>query len=140
MESDRSSAPLHQVVGQLRELLTKATPSPWVGDRRDGSVKYCILGGIDRVCVCRGDNGNSEHGPYGFENSDDEQLVMAMRNALPALLDIAEAAAAVVAIDADPDGSVDANGVAIDRLSHALSLLPNAKDHRADAQKESHDH
>jgi hypothetical protein len=45
---------------------------------------------------------------------------------MPTLLAIAEAAAAVVAIDADPNGSVDANGSAIDRLSSALSLLPNA--------------
>lgn len=47
------------------------------------------------------------------------------RNA--AFIEVAEAAKAVVAIDADPDGSVDANGVAIDRLADALAKLEAAK-------------
>lgn len=47
--------------------------------------------------------------------------------ALPAILDMADAAKAVVKIDADPAGSVDANGIAIDRLAAALAKMESAK-------------
>jgi hypothetical protein len=120
-----SPAPIQQLVGRLRELASKATPAPWIGDRFDGTVKYFILGGSSRVNVCRGDNGNSECGPYGFENSADEELVMAMRNALPALLEIAEAAN--LALD-----HMDGNDVpawlseSYLALGAALRLPPNA--------------
>lgn len=79
----------------LRRLHEAATPGPWRGDRLDGTVKYQILGGPEgdeEVSVCSGDNGNNAlGGPYGFHSDHDEALVMALRNALPALLDELEA-------------------------------------------------
>ena len=86
------------IIQHLRGLLEKAegiSPAPWRGDRFDGTVKYSILDANGRS-VCRGDNGNSEHGPYGFDSFEDESLVMAMRNALPTLLDQLAAQAAEI--------------------------------------------
>jgi hypothetical protein len=129
-ENNISPAPIQQLVGRLRDLLPKATPAPWIGDRYDGTIKYSILGGPNRAIVCRGDNGNSECGPYGFNNGADEELVMAMRNALPALLAIAEAAN--LALD-----HMDGNDVpawlseSYLALGAALRLPPNAQADRA---------
>jgi hypothetical protein len=115
------SAPVQPLVGRIRELLDEenrvhngAIP-PWHSHPAQGIIStmadHMDPRAVDIVC------------DEGLDGKTCELIVSAV-NALPALLAIAEAAAAVVAIDADPNGSVDANGGAIDQLSFALSLLP----------------
>ena len=78
------------MVEKLRELTRAATPGPWVdgaGDifaedtlGEDGMVRD----GECEVASC-----------YSRNRIEDEALIVAMRNALPALLDVVEAARAV---------------------------------------------
>lgn len=74
-------------LAELRKLAEAATPGPWRGDRYDGTVKYDLLGANDEP-VISGDNGNSDHGPYGIRNESDEKFLMAANPAVVlALLD-----------------------------------------------------
>lgn len=74
-------------LGKLRDLAQAATPGPWTGDRYDGTVKYDILG-ANGGTVIRGDNGNSEGGPYGIYRDEDERFILAANPAtILALLD-----------------------------------------------------
>jgi hypothetical protein len=59
---------------RLRELMEKATPGPWTGDRIDGTVKY-NMHGQDGSLVINGDLWHEDH-----------ELIMALRNELPAIL------------------------------------------------------
>jgi Ead/Ea22-like protein len=80
---------------KLRELAGAATPGPWTGDRIDGTVKYCIMSG--KTVVCRGDNYNSESGPWGFMDSNDDEFVLAANPAtVITLLDELETLRAVL--------------------------------------------
>jgi hypothetical protein len=138
--NDADPAPVHRLVGQLRELMCKAGEYPRL-EPVGSNWKYyaCPLCGEGSIEDERVSEGVVTHGvgldisivgiqAFGFGDgvAAMEKLIPLALHHLPALLAIAEAAAEVVAIDATPDGSVDANGVAIDRLSHALSLLPNS--------------
>lgn len=75
-----------------------------------------------------GDNGNSEHGPYGFTNSEDETLVMEMRNTIASILVVVEAAENLTNESfVDDFGNWGVTDDSYKALSRALSLLPNAK-------------
>jgi len=103
------------MIDRLKKLEAAATPGPWVGDRYDGTVKYAIQGPGDAL-VCQGCNGNSAgDNPYGFQSTEDESFVMAARNALPALIAVAEAAKGVA-------GRMHGNTV-IAELESALAKL-----------------
>ena len=81
---------------KLEALEKAATAGPWKGDRYDGTVKYAIEG-VDGVMVCHGCNGNSAgDNPYGFQRSEDDEFVMAIRNNAAALIAVARAAEKVV--------------------------------------------
>ena len=152
MESNQSSpAPQHRLVGQLRELMKKATQGPlYLGEYGDikapgiGKHDKLPLMGVSMSC------GSVQKSDPGFANRD---LIVAAVNALPALLAIAEAAelaSVEIASTGYPkddkgryakggewdfsemtrnDNVADAEAVkkAFLLLDAALSLLPNAK-------------
>jgi hypothetical protein len=74
------------IIDRLESFLKEAPPLPWTGDRIDGTVKYSVLD-ANRNPVITGDNGNSEHGPYGI--LCDDAFVLAAFNALPKLIALA---------------------------------------------------
>lgn len=75
-------------VEQLRQLEQAATPGEWrVETYEDGSGAFVVRGMQYLIAEAR----PSDHGDQG-----NARLIAAMRNALPALLDIAEAAQDVV--------------------------------------------
>jgi hypothetical protein len=91
-----------QLAARLRSLEAKATPGPWTGDRIDGTVKYWILG-PNEAKVCRDHYG--EYETYGFQNKEDEDLVMELRNNLPAILSALDSAPSSAAQrEAEPEG------------------------------------
>lgn len=61
---------------ELKKLAEAASPGPWKGDRYDGTVKYELLDANDNT-VIRGDNGNSDAGPFGIAGQDDEKFILA---------------------------------------------------------------
>lgn len=61
---------------ELKKLAEAASPGPWKGDRYDGTVKYELLDANDNT-VIRGDNGNSDAGPFGITGEDDEKFILA---------------------------------------------------------------
>lgn len=77
-------------IQKLRELLAKAPPMPWGGDRFDGTVKYNLLDANKEPVIC-GDNSNEDGGPYGTLDSSTDDLLIALSNCLPQLLDEIEA-------------------------------------------------
>ena len=103
----------------LGQLLTKGSPIPWKGDRKDGSVKYNMLDANGNTVV-HGDNGNSEHGPFGILCQNDTELIMSLINAAPALLDVVDAAKVVTLCHGGSTYSIN-------RLSEALSKLDEVK-------------
>jgi len=113
------AAPVHQLVGQLRELLAKSTPGPWMNNE----FYELIHTHSDKVKLkplvmyhIRNDNSVS-----------DSALIVASINALPALLAIAEAAQLLAEKEGYPcEGSADYHR-RFAGLRTALSLLPNAK-------------
>lgn len=89
------------IVDRLRALLAKATPGPWtVSDDEPGDV---VLYGPDENWMANIGNWARQHEEIDakaaarqaceFRDAADAQLMAAMRDALPALLDVAEAAA-----------------------------------------------
>lgn len=100
------------VVGQLRELLSKATPGPWhfsdhVGDGTTVAlIGNTFIAGPPRMAV--------------IDETHDCAAIVAAINALPALLAIAEAAE-----EACDDGPFVDDNCPMARLRTALSLLPN---------------
>ncbi len=66
----------------LRALLAKATPGPWSANRphhtADGEMEWEILGTPRDLCVCIKAN---------YLDPEDAELIPALRNAAPALLD-----------------------------------------------------
>ena len=77
-------------IQKLRELLAKAPPMPWGGDRFDGTVKYNLLDANKEPVIC-GDNSNEDGGPYGTLDSSTDDLLIALSNCLPQLIDEIEA-------------------------------------------------
>lgn len=61
---------------ELKKLAEAASPGPWKGDRYDGTVKYELLDANDNT-VIRGDNGNSDAGPFSITGEDDEKFILA---------------------------------------------------------------
>jgi len=70
----------------LRELMAKATPERWA--RRSLCGSWRIFGGLNDKLIA-----SDKH--YGDKWSDDSALIVAMRNALPALLDAVDRLAEV---------------------------------------------
>ncbi len=125
-ENVAASAPVHQLVGQLRELMAKATPGPLsigeYGDIKAPSIlrhEKLSVGGVSIPC------GSVRKNDISHANRD---LIVAAINALPALLAVAEAAEAILVC-----GDLHWHTPQADRsgrehdLRTALSLLPNAK-------------
>lgn len=125
-ETNPSPAPLHGLVGQLRELHQKATPAPWAVHPVMAQIDGMGASRPKPVCRMLWPTNLSTEG----ETLANAQLQVAMRNALPVLLEIVEAAAAYA--DAGwvvlPGGFGEPEGA---RLHAALALLPNATDQRA---------
>ena len=97
-------------IARLRELEQAATPGPWSGD--DGNIASVPLREERHRIIMRRLDGESiphpdpDGAPLGYVCGDmqrqpkceeDEELICAMRNALPALLAVAEAAEAWIA-------------------------------------------
>lgn len=78
-------------IAELDALEKAATPAPWIGDRHDGTVKYCIMGGEDRKyrvynVDCKAPDLEVDQYDYKVYGEEDTDLTMAARNALPELL------------------------------------------------------
>jgi len=115
---------------RLRELESKATKGPWIGDRHDGSVKYAIYG-HDMATVLECDHKNGESGFLGDKDEFDEQLVIESRNALPELLDWIERAAFLLKGDKARSEATYGNGVPVYdafEIDEAKDLLAELKD------------
>lgn len=81
-------------IAELRALLAASTPGPWDADE-EGYVRTMI--GQDRYTVA----------DCSFRYEEDAALICAAVNALPALLEIAEAARRVTESDDDCTALVD---------------------------------
>jgi hypothetical protein len=82
-------------IAALRELLAKATPGEWLVESREAKHDHAINGyGWDELATVYGREVVDEEGDA--EGRANAELIVAMRNALPALLDRLEAAEAVV--------------------------------------------
>lgn len=120
--------PVHALVGQLRELLDKATPGPWCCADCTGHLECREMGYIGHLEL------HAPSSPFRrAESEHDARLLVAAVNHLPALLAIADAAAVVSAQRNGPYlmADMDATLKAESDLRTALSLLPNAKDQPA---------
>jgi len=127
MENKPSPSPLNQVVGQLRELLSRATPGPWCGADCHEHLECREIGYIGHIEL------HSPSSPFQrAEPEHDARLLVAAVNNLPALLAIAEAAAVVSAQRNGPYlmADMDATMKAESNLRMALSLLPNLDNHQ----------
>ena len=116
---------------RLRELEAAATSGPWV-DEGDGCISS-VRTGFWNACVCMMER--SFHGSDWTNPDRDAALIAAMRNALPALLDVAEAARTLLdglAQDEADDGSIR-SFVQIGELDNALARLDGTG--RGDAEK-----
>jgi hypothetical protein len=102
----------------LRALLAQATPIPWTTEDRGGRMVDAAGGEIESIAFpfCRSDHRR------------DAALILAAVNALPALLEIAEAAQAIAAqrngpyLMADMDRTLAAEGL----LKRALRRLTDS--------------
>jgi hypothetical protein len=106
-ENHMAQAPVERLVGQLRELLSKATPGPWTGDR-------------------------AKQGP-----GNAALIVAAINAlpALLAIAEAAELLARESFVD--DFGHWGVTDESYEALVRALSLLPNAQDHGAGAKETS---
>lgn len=116
-------------IEELRELLKKATPGPWEaenvvygnGSRSTGIYRMAVLRDTGRkvqaTTVC--------HVPrFSDATPSDAWLIEAMHAALPALLDVAQAAEIVVAGARRPDAVKPADWyTAIDMMRDALAKI-----------------
>jgi hypothetical protein len=129
-ETHMTAAPVHRLVGQLRELLDKAPAGEWGPQHNNYGTGVQIRqpDGVVNVFWW-----HCEH--IDDRTEDCRDLVVAAINALPALLAIAESAAVVPSQRNGPYlmADMDATQKAESDLRTALSLLPNAKDDRAAA-------
>ena len=120
-ENNAASAPVHQLVGQLRELMAKVHEAPLLYDT-------CVIAS-EAWCD---QNGMIHYEAYGGPLAEGDprtlRLCVAAVNALPALLAIAEAAAVVSSQRNGPYlmADMDATLKAESDLRTALSSLPNA--------------
>lgn len=89
------TAPLAQIVAELRELMGKATPGPW------NYLQSKTLIHLEK------DGDGQSIASFSKKNLADVELIHAMRNALPALPALLDAAERVHKMDADPT-SIDA--------------------------------
>ena len=144
--SEQNDAPVHHVVGRLRELLgASKSPLPWAwgrGNHRDAThwLRDSVGGVI--LSLIYGKDGDS-----AIPDDEDAELIVAAINAMPALLEIAEAAQSVqdgMDMRDEDETELAAAGTRVSamemhdrrmRLARALSLLPNAMDHRAPEEK-----
>ena len=127
-------------VEQLRQLEQSATPGPWEADLEMDEERPSIYSGVIR----RGPGYISfqthvaELDSFERDGDEDEaqalarrdaELIAAMRNAFPALLDIAKAAQAVARYaPSNTAASVEVDAFAIIDLMAALSRLEEATD------------
>jgi hypothetical protein len=109
-----SPAPVHQLVGQLRDLLDRCGPLPWSVSPDDPS----------EVCEIRNKHDPREADPLVAESlwHKDATLIVAAVNALPALLAIAEAADQWTR-----SSDYESREAHLSRLRRALRSLPNAQ-------------
>jgi hypothetical protein len=120
-ENVAASAPVHQLVGQLRELLSRCGGLPWSVSPDDPA----------EVCEIRNKHDPTEADPLVAESlwHRDATLIVAAVNALTPLLAIAEAASDVIESRYHPqyDMAEKLNTLecATIDLRTALSLLPN---------------
>ena len=118
-ENHMKAAPVHQLVGQLRELLANAGELPW-------AAEYAHLDGATNLHDAQGQMVACDtEGWHGAMDKHDGALTVAAINALPSMIDVVELADAAMQLrnNGDPHGQM---GRIFDQLTHALSLLPNA--------------
>lgn len=129
-------APVHRLVGQLRKLIANGTPAPWQSSRH--AIGCFTIHETEAEARARPHFSPGLGHTYGYEGRDPQancDLLVSAVNALPAMLNVIELADAAMCLrnNGDPHRQI---GRIFDQLTHALSLLPNAQDHRADAAKE----
>lgn len=98
------------MIARLREMLAAATPGPWWRDDRTGAIEA-----VDGSPV------------HWLPSREDAALIVAMHEALPALLDVVGAAERVM-LDVDDDGVAERDDVAVEALRAALSRLAATKE------------
>lgn len=119
----------------MRKLAMAATPGPWIGDRIDGTVKYDLIAAGGERVIC-GDNSNSDSGPYGIMNEEDERYLLAWHPAAAlALLDRLESAERELMPDcADPQAQavapaeVEDLAALVRKLVHSLNIAKPGSD------------
>jgi hypothetical protein len=123
-ENHMTAAPVHRLVGQLRELLDKAPAGEWGPQHNNYGTGVQIRQPDGFVNVFWW---HCEH--IDDRTEDCRDLVVAAINALPALLAIAESAAVVSSQRNGPYlmADMDATQKAESDLRTALSLPPNAE-------------
>lgn len=146
--NDVDPAPVHDLVGELRDLIHRGTSGPWEAHARpwrcngkpmdEWNIRTTWIQGQlkDKMGVVArslnfSDDEKDRHGVW--LDKKDADLIVAAVNALPALLAITEAAAVVLSKRNGPYlmADMDATLKAESDLRTALRLLPNAQDHRA---------
>jgi ribonuclease HI len=66
-------------IEEIEARANEATPGPWIGDRRDGTVKYILYGANGAYVVY----GNNE---YGIMHDFDEEFIKHSRQDIPDLI------------------------------------------------------
>jgi hypothetical protein len=118
-ENHTTAAPVHPLVGQLRELLAKVPPGAWGPQHNNYGTGVLIRQPGDFINVCWWDCEST------YEHTEDcRDLIIAAVNALPALLNVVEAAEIACGIHADDREADHWMGA----LMSALSSLPNAQE------------
>ena len=112
----QTGSPVQRLVGQLRELLAKATPGPWEVPKLDNEIRTKDHGAL---LHCDGDTAE-------FFIEADAKLVVAAINNLSSLLKIVE-----VADQWNRATTFEDSMGHLSRLRRALRLLPNDEDQRA---------
>jgi hypothetical protein len=86
-------------IQRLREAHEAATPGPWVADVRIGVVQVypgqfrnCLAAPSERVVMSKQGEWKDDHWTTDPQDEADAHAIVLAHNALPALLDIAEAA------------------------------------------------
>lgn len=74
---------------ELKEMLEKITPEPWLGDMHNGQVKYEIKGGNGEL-VLRVNHKDGEFGFVGDNGINDADFVLKARTAIPVLIRVIE--------------------------------------------------
>jgi hypothetical protein len=122
-ETDKTAAPVHQLVGHLRELLKGSTYSaPWILNEWRTSD---YLDGIEVDA-----NAKTSIGSVFWADKPEARLIVSVINALPAMLDVIE-----VADQCCRATDYESKEAHMSRLYRALRLLPNASDNLAADKK-----